>query len=187
MGLLDVFSGKVSYLNQNFYSNLNPLWKKIEDLKTPLSPFLLDCLALSNMIIESILSLKDDNFKKFISIKDYKLISKNDFSNALVIIFTTYLYQFTIINPFLKNEIYKNLLKVSSNTELSKNLFDELSPIKKLDLLRIDSIVWKKLISVLKIDEGVGPSALAYFSGYKNILFTEILKKFKKTVESAND
>jgi hypothetical protein len=188
MSIFDIFSGKVSYLNDNFYSNFNTLFETVNHLDTPLKPFFLDSCVSSHIIIESILNVKSDNkFSEFVTIKDYKLISKTDFSNAFVILLTDMAYQFVKVNPFLNDEIYSTLFKISSNAELSKSLLEELNSIKELDLLKIDRVVWKLLVNTLKIVESPGPASLVFFSAFKNTAFNGVLKKFKETVELAGN
>ncbi len=186
MRFFDILSGKISYLNTNFYSNLNDLFQKTEELDSPLAePLFQESLVLSHTIIESILNIERNNkFSEFVSIKDYRLITKSDFSDAYVILLTSLAYQFAKINQFLEDNVYSDLFKILPNVELSKGLLNELNLIKEFDLLKIDRVIWKMLVKKLKIIESPGPASLVYFSGFKNIVFIEILKKFKNTIKA---
>jgi len=135
-------------VNETIGPVVNELWNRLENLENPNALILKHFLVAVEFVVESLMTLCQENTEGIFSDNPKKLNIKQ-VRQLYCILLSYFTFLFYTSNPYLKKEQKQLLFQVVEEVELAKELLRSLDKIGKLDMFPIGKEVWDRVVDVI--------------------------------------
>jgi len=161
--LRDVVSGRIKYLNETNNPVVNKLWNGLENLENPNALILKHFLVAAELVVESLMTLYQENTEGFLSVNPKKL-NIEQVRQLYCILLSYFTFLFYTSNPYLRKEQKQALFQVVEEVKLAKELLQSLDKIGKTDMFSIFKEVWQRVVDVIGFGDKENFLQISYFT-----------------------